>query len=426
MRDELLAQSGAPPADTPEAFAFSILETRTPTKEDVLMLAQMLPLSPSPRDERAKSFSSGASVHGGAVNIRKTCGAFPFSSLAVTSYVRATAPECVFSTFSLLFEDAAKPHKDLQNHSCENYVFPLSNFSGGELWVEGHGSEQRNLEGKDVTGGPLHWRDKKFVHFRADKHLHFVLPWEGSRVVLVAFCIRFFSELGPEKLATLASLGFRLPPLPEVQGPSAVLPATEAAIPIVVSRPAPAPTEPLASPAPINHETPLFIEVCAGSALLSSLAREAGFGILPIDGGQRATRSYAHILRLDLREDLTLQFLQNVLQNRTVAWVHFSPPTGTIGTAFRSEVNPRGLPGLVEPAASKVAAANKIYDNVALLLQTLKSSFPSVGFSIEHPLGSPFWELPALRALCKSSWQVQVALCSFETSPAGWFQTSTC
>ena len=114
LRDELLAQSGAPPADTPEAFAFSILETRTPTNEDVLMLAQMLPLSPSPRDERAKSFSSGASVHGGAVNIRKTCGAFPFSSLAVTSYVRATAPECVFSTFSLLFEDAAKPHKDLQ------------------------------------------------------------------------------------------------------------------------------------------------------------------------------------------------------------------------------------------------------------------------------------------------------------------------
>ena len=252
LRDELLAQNGAPPADTPEAFAFSILETRTPTKEDVLMLAQMLPLSLSPRDERAKSFSSGASVHGGAVNIRKTCGAFPFSSLAVTSYVRATAPECAFSTFSLLFEDAAKPHKDLQNHSCENYVFPLSNFSGGELWVEGHGSEQRNLEGKDVTGGPLHWRDKNFVHFRADKHIHFVLPWEGSRVVLVAFCIRFFSELGPEKLATLVSLGFRLPPLPEVQGPSAVLPAAEAAIPVVMSRPAPAPTEPLASTAPIK------------------------------------------------------------------------------------------------------------------------------------------------------------------------------
>eukprot|EP00439_Symbiodinium_sp_Y106_P009270 s11672_g1.t1 len=157
LRDDLLAQCGAPQADTPEAFAFSILEKRTPSKEDVLLLARMLPLSPSPRDERAKSFSSGASVHGGAVNVRKTCGAFPFSSLAVTSYIRATAPECTFSTFSLLFEDEAKPHKDLQNHSCENYVFPLSNFSGGELWVEGHGPEQRTLEGKEADPTGKRW-----------------------------------------------------------------------------------------------------------------------------------------------------------------------------------------------------------------------------------------------------------------------------
>ena len=224
LRDDLLAQCGAPQADTPEALAFSILEKRTPSKEDVLLLARMLPLSPSPRDERAKSFSSGASVHGGAVNVRKTCGAFPFSSLAVTSYIRATAPECTFSTFSLLFEDEAKPHKDLQNHSCENYVFPLSNFSGGELWVEGHGPEQRTLEGKEVTGGPLSWRDKNFVHFRADTQLHFVLPWEGSRVVLVAFCIRFFGELGAEKLATLASLGFRLPDSSRSAGPVSCAP----------------------------------------------------------------------------------------------------------------------------------------------------------------------------------------------------------
>ena len=419
LRDDLLAQCGAPQADTPEAFAFSILEKRTPSKEDVLLLARMLPLSPSPRDERAKSFSSGASVHGGAVNVRKTCGAFPFSSLAVTSYIRATAPECTFSTFSLLFEDEAKPHKDLQNHSCENYVFPLSNFSGGELWVEGHGPEQRTLEGKEVTGGPLSWRDKNFVHFRADTQLHFVLPWEGSRVVLVAFCIRFFGELGAEKLATLASLGFRLPTLPEVQGQSAVLQAavtsTEDGPPVVPSPPA-VPTEPPASPAPRTHEPPLFIEVCAGSALLSSLAREAGFSILPIDGGQRAARSYAHVLRLDLREGHTLQFLQHVLQNRVVAWVHFSPPTGSISAAFRSKEHPRGLPGLPEPAASKVAAANKVYDNVVLLLQSLQQSFPSVGFSIEHPLGSPLWDMPALQELTQSAWKVQVALCSFGAS----------
>ena len=125
MRADLLARCGAPQADTPEAFALSILEKRTPSKEDVLLLARMLPLSPSPRDERARSFSSGASVHGGAVNVRKTCGAFPFSSLAVTSYIRTTAPECTFSTFSLLFEDEAKPHKDLQNSFLAKTTFSL-------------------------------------------------------------------------------------------------------------------------------------------------------------------------------------------------------------------------------------------------------------------------------------------------------------
>ncbi|CAE7727675.1 SLC24A2, partial [Symbiodinium necroappetens] len=160
-------------------------------------------------------------------------------------------------------------------------------------------------------------------------------------------------------------------------------------------------------------EKPMFIEICAGSALLSSIAREAGFDILPIDAGRKVPRAYAHVLRLDLREALTLQFLHNVLRNRTVAWLHFSLPTGTIGRVFRSSAAPLGLPNLQEPLASQVVAANKILDQVAALLQSVAISFPTVGVSVEHPLGSVVWELPAFARLRGSLSHVSVTACFF-------------
>ena len=41
LRADLLARCGAPQAGTPEAFAFSILEKRPPSREDVLLLAHL-------------------------------------------------------------------------------------------------------------------------------------------------------------------------------------------------------------------------------------------------------------------------------------------------------------------------------------------------------------------------------------------------
>ncbi|CAE7550494.1 SLC24A2 [Symbiodinium sp. CCMP2592] len=298
-------QEGTEFVGSPEAFAAAILAKGLPSKDDVLALARKLPMSPSLRDEAAKSFSTGACVH--------ACMA---------------APECTFSTVTVLFED-----RDLQNHSCENYVFPLSTFSGGELWVEGHGDDRQVLDGKEVIGGPLEWVGD-CVKFRPDKLTHFVLPWKGMR----------------------------------------------------------------------------------GSALLSSVAREAGFDILPIDAGHKVPRAYAHVLRLDLRESLTLQFLENVLRNRAVAWMHFSLPTGTTGRVFRSFASPRGLPNLQEPGASRVLAANAIFDNVATLLQKVLASFPSVGVSVKHPIGSAVWELPAFAQLRRSLPQVTVTACFFGAS----------
>ncbi|CAE7605292.1 SLC24A2 [Symbiodinium sp. CCMP2592] len=364
-----MTKHAGPQVGSPEAFAAAILAKGLPSKDDVLALARMLPMSPSPRDEAAKSFSTGACVHGGAVNIRKTCGLHPFATLALTAFVRAKAPECTFSTVTVLFEDSAPPHRDLQNYSCENHVFPLSTFSGGELWVEGHGDERQVLDGKEVIGGPLEWVGD-CVKFRADKLTHFVLPWKGSRA----------PEVDREPNTGIASPGDGF----------------------------------MAEPRKAHLlEKPLFIEVCAGSALLSSVAREAGFDILPIDAGHKVPRAYAHVLRLDLRESLTLQFLENVLQNRAVAWIHFSLPTGTTGRVFRSLASPRGLPNLQEPGASRVLAANAIFDNVATLLQKILASFPSVGVSVEHPIGSAVWELPAFAQLRRSLSRVTLTACFF-------------
>ena len=125
---------------------------------------------------------------------------------------------------------------------------------------------------------------------------------------------------------------------------------------------------------PLNAST-LVLCVCiqtshcslksAGSALLSSVAREAGFGILPIDAGKKAPRSFAHVLRSARRSHSAVpaqcvpescRWLDASLHQRGPWALHFV------------RGGPRGLTGLKEPAASRVLADNKIFDHVAALL----------------------------------------------------------
>ena len=74
---------------------------------------------------------------------------------------------------------------------------------------------------------------------------------------------------------------------------------------------------------------PLVIELCCGTALLSSVAQEAGYAVLPIDWGHNKHKPYVRALQMDLRSPSTWAFLRHVCETRPIAWIHVAPPCGT-------------------------------------------------------------------------------------------------
>ena len=100
------------------------------------------------------------------------------------------------------------------------------------------------------------------------------------------------------------------------------------------SSPATQPSKrPRCQPAPADrlqpHERPFFLEICSGSALLSYVAKEAGYIAVLIDWHHNRQKSCVHTLQLDLRLPSTWSFLRRTCSSCNVAWIHMAPPCGT-------------------------------------------------------------------------------------------------
>ncbi|OLQ06982.1 hypothetical protein AK812_SmicGene9645 [Symbiodinium microadriaticum] len=149
---------------------------------------------------------------------------------------------------------------------------------------------------------------------------------------------------------------------------------------------------------------PVFLEICSGSAMLSYVAKEAGYHAVPIDWHHNRQRSCVHALQLDLRLPSSWSFLERTCLACAVAWVHMAPPCGTASRArecgpgpkpLRSMQHVRGLPGLSSVDQARVESANAIYDHMAAFCKFLALRLPQVPFSVENPLHSYLWQLPA-------------------------------
>ena len=121
----------------------------------------------------------------------------------------------------------------------------------------------------------------------------------------------------------------RNPPLPPIPKDSSSLPLVGSG-----SSPASAATQPSkrprCEPTPADrHGKPLFLEICSGSALLSYVAKEAGYIAVPIDWHHNRQKSCVHTLQLDLRLASTWSFLRRTCSSCNVAWIHMAPPCGT-------------------------------------------------------------------------------------------------
>ena len=304
-------------------------------------------------------------------------------------------------------------HRDSGNKpGTMNHTFCVGSFSGGGLWLESElGDEEASMpSGASLKGVVIdtYCSPKSFLC----SLWHKTLPYKGERWVVTAYTL---SGASPEMLRPLgfpcdaAAAPAPVQPAPaklgtaslelNSSGPSSKGSVTPAAAPPPKRlKCAPPPSTPLGPPS-----KPVFLEICSGSAMLSYVAKEAGYHAVPIDWRHNRQRSCVHALQLDLRLPSSWSFLERTCLACAVAWVHMAPPCGTASRArecgpgpkpLRSMQHVRGLPGLSSVDQARVESANAIYDHMAAFCKFLALRLPQVPFSVENPLHSYLWQLP--------------------------------
>ena len=137
--------------------------------------------------DKSHSFTVGAFSKVGRVGVRANTRSFPAVTQMLTRFVRSRDPDRVFGAIACFTNLEADFHSDVNNDArFHNWIVPLSRFKQGGIWVEQEGgpvtkfARGRNRHGAilDVCAGPV----------ELPSHcLHCVLPWTGTRCVLVAF-----------------------------------------------------------------------------------------------------------------------------------------------------------------------------------------------------------------------------------------------
>ncbi|CAE7837068.1 gpt [Symbiodinium sp. CCMP2592] len=288
---------------------------------------------------------------------------------------------------------------------------------------------------------------------------------EGHRTVLVAFSTRGVGDLPAKDRSFLCNLGFRLPvpgftnmhlqsdfdwepdPAPTQSAATAAaqqVPSIVGILPPPPQLPLPSPSprnpsEPSVSPAPCDAQsldastagatpafppappasaasrsqpTPLFVEVFAGCARLSSTFAAAGFQVLAVDGPHNKHSPLHQVWTLDL----TIRHCQDALVKRLlcspVFLVHIALPCGTGSRArerplpahllaagapqpqpLRSSQHVLGLPDLCPSDQARVTSANLLSEFTIRLLALCHERGWHV--SIENPVRSWMWSVLA-------------------------------
>ena len=124
----------------------------------------------------------------------------------------------------------------------------------------------------------------------------------------------------------------------------------------------------------LNNET-VFVELCAGSGILSSTAEKYGMKSCPIDCERNRHSPFTKIFQIDLTDDRAWSFLEHVRDTaKVVAW-HMGLPCGTCSQAreiqlenrwspppLRDAAHPMGFPWNKPGDKLKVEAANDLYN----------------------------------------------------------------
>ena len=126
----------------------------------------------------------------------------------------------------------------------------------------------------------------------------------------------------------------------------------------------------------------MFLELCAGSAMLSKCFYEQGFTVMPIDHQQNRFHPLAKICNLSLTLESSWKYLHWLVATFTVMFCHAAPPCGTCSRArelpggpppLRNEAHPWGFDDLTPEQSARVEAANTIYRGLAVFVELLIS-----------------------------------------------------
>ena len=161
-----------------------------------------------------RAFNAGAFIHGPHAGVHLGTLTNELPVLVLVSLVRGVRPDLFFSTVSLLRNVRAIMHRDCHNHArTVNFAMPLTQFSGGEIFVEDAAGD--SCMGQFRTVGRvmplLTDLDPSPVEFNP-RLWHCTLPWGGERVILVAYHIRNPEKLSDAAVEQLRKTGFRIRP----------------------------------------------------------------------------------------------------------------------------------------------------------------------------------------------------------------------
>ena len=208
----LAASSDSLPSSDPEAMAASL---HVPTKQQILDILEMLPSDDPPRGQLqagSKAFTVGSyAVGGGLLGVRKATRSYPEVAKLLCRFVESLKQGFEFMAVALFRDLRTLPHRDLGNQqgTC-NLVAALSDFRAGGVWVSSEsGAVPCPFEGFSECGDVLPVSGT-FAIFDP-RHLHCTMEWQGSRVVLVAYCPFLGEHMADADLDFLVSLGFRPP-----------------------------------------------------------------------------------------------------------------------------------------------------------------------------------------------------------------------
>ncbi|OLP78822.1 hypothetical protein AK812_SmicGene40961 [Symbiodinium microadriaticum] len=153
-------------------------------------------------------------------------------------------PEAAFTSVMVSHNNQRGMHKDFNNdYKTSNYVLPLCMpDEGGHLWVELSSGDTvvGNIEKKSTGSQEVYgqWREiehMKVIQFPPNRY-HEVMPWKGTRTVLIAYTPDCLGKLTSDDIKGLHENGFPIPisQLPEYHG-NGGMPPEPTAIPQAIN-----------------------------------------------------------------------------------------------------------------------------------------------------------------------------------------------